>query len=54
MAVSEVAHLRADDIDSKRLLIRIDEGEAHNTRFSLFTSEVSTNASHQSPAPLAS
>lgn len=53
-AVSEVAHLRADDIDSKRTLIRIEEGNAHNTRFPSLTSEVSPSASHQSPVPLAS
>nr|WP_231708542.1 tyrosine-type recombinase/integrase [Sphingomonas populi] len=27
LRVSEVAHLKADDIDSKRMLIRIEEGK---------------------------
>ena len=35
LRVSEVAHLKADDIDSKRMLIRIDKGKVARTRSKL-------------------
>ena len=38
--VSEVAHLKADDIDSKRMLIRIEEGKGRKDRNAMLSPQL--------------
>jgi integrase len=38
--VSEVAHLRADDIDSKRMLITIEQGKGGKDRNAMLSPQV--------------
>jgi integrase/recombinase XerD len=40
LRVSEVAHLRADDIDSKRMLIRIEEGKGRKDRNAMLSPQL--------------
>ncbi len=40
LRVSEVAHLKADDIDSKRMLIRIEEGKGRKDRNAMLSPQL--------------
>jgi integrase/recombinase XerD len=40
LRVSEVAHLRADDIDSERMLIRIEEGKGRKDRNAMLSPQL--------------
>ena len=40
LRVSEVAHLKANDIDSKRMLIRIEEGKGRKDRNAMLSPQL--------------